>query len=87
MSGGDTTDSATNALNSDARPAFVTPRDLLQQSRAPCAPKEPPRQLSAIDREQLDGLVRQGLIANGNRIQLTMRVENNQSFPQGQDEL
>jgi 5'-AMP-activated protein kinase regulatory gamma subunit len=59
MSGGDTTDSATNALNSDARPAFVTPRDLLQ--RAPLPQKESPRQLSAIDREQLDGLVRQGL--------------------------
>jgi hypothetical protein len=61
MSGADTTESATNALNGDARPAFVTPRDLLQQSRAPLPPKEPPPQLSAIDREQLDGLVRQGL--------------------------
>ncbi|EDU42982.1 nuclear protein SNF4 [Pyrenophora tritici-repentis Pt-1C-BFP] len=53
MSGADATDSATNALNSDARPAFVTPRDLL---RAPLPPKEQSRQLSAIDREQLDGL-------------------------------
>ncbi|RMZ70384.1 nuclear SNF4 [Pyrenophora seminiperda CCB06] len=38
---------------SDARPAFVTPKDLL---RAPIPPSEQPRQLSAIDREQLDGL-------------------------------
>ena len=57
MSGVDAADSTTNALGSDARPAFVTPRDLLQQSRAPLPPKEQPRQLSAIDREQLDGLV------------------------------
>jgi len=57
MSGVDTADSTTNALPSDARPAFVTPRDLLQQSRAPLPPKEQPRQLSAVDREQLDGLV------------------------------
>jgi hypothetical protein len=58
MSGVDTADSTTNALSNDARPAFVTPRDLLQQSRAPLPPKEQPRQLSAVDREQLDGLVR-----------------------------
>ncbi|CAG5164758.1 uncharacterized protein ALTATR162_LOCUS6692 [Alternaria atra] len=56
MSGVDTADSTTNALPSDARPAFVTPRDLLQQPRAPLPPKEQPRQLSAVDREQLDGL-------------------------------
>ena len=58
MSGVDTADSTTKALSNDARPAFVTPRDLLQQSRAPLPPKEQPRQLSAVDREQLDGLVR-----------------------------
>jgi len=58
MSGVDTADSTTNALSNDARPAFVTPRDLLQQSRAPLPPKEQPLQLSAVDREQLDGLVR-----------------------------
>jgi 5'-AMP-activated protein kinase regulatory gamma subunit len=61
MSGADTADSATPAppaaLANDAphdRPAFVTPRTYLEQGR----PVMPPRALTAVDREQLDGLVR-----------------------------
>ena len=38
----------------DARPAFVSPRTLLEQAR----PILPPRSFTALDREQLDGLVR-----------------------------
>lgn len=68
MSGADTADSATAAtpalpnphaatnhhVNAQAeRPAFVTPRDFLEQGR----PIMPPRALTAVDREQLDGLV------------------------------
>lgn len=70
MSSVDAADS-TNNLSSDARPAFVTPRDLLQQSRAPLPPKEQPRQLSAVDREQLDGLVRQRSFARSHSGRLT----------------
>lgn len=66
MSGADTADSATPAPpipHADAhdgpqhqhdRPAFVTPRDFLEQGR----PILPPRALTAVDKEQLDGLVR-----------------------------
>lgn len=87
MSGHDAADSATNALGSDARPAFVTPRDLLQQSRAPLPSKEQPRQLSAIDREQLDGLVWQRLCGEESWGQADTRPENHSSFSQGEDEL
>jgi 5'-AMP-activated protein kinase regulatory gamma subunit len=51
--------SGADALASDAPPhdgpAFVTPRTYLEQGR----PVMPPRALTAVDREQLDGLVRQ----------------------------
>lgn len=67
MSGADTAGSASPAppnLPNDGqlgheRPAFVTPRDFLQQSR----PSLPARALTAVDREQLDGLVRVALTA------------------------
>lgn len=63
MSGVDTADSATSAPTTapanDAslgpeRLAFVTPRTYLEQAR----PAMSPRALTAVDREQLDGLVR-----------------------------
>ena len=54
MSGVDTADSATSSLlMNDARPAFVSPRTLLEQAR----PTVPPKTVTALDREQLDGLV------------------------------
>ena len=64
MSGADTADPATSAppnpptTANDApqpheRPTFVTPRDFLEQRR----PILPPRALTAVDKEQLDGLV------------------------------
>jgi len=84
MSGADATDSAANALNSDARPAFVTPRDLL---RAPLPPKEQPRQLSAIDREQLDGLVCRSPDSDWAPPYADTSLENHQSLPQSQDQL
>ena len=43
----------TEARPNDARPTFVTPRTLLEQAR----PILPPRTCTALDREQLDGLV------------------------------
>jgi hypothetical protein len=43
----------TEARPNDARPAFVSPRTLLEQAR----PILPPRSFTALDREQLDGLV------------------------------
>ena len=43
----------TEARPNDARPAFVSPRTLLEQVR----PILPPRSFTALDREQLDGLV------------------------------
>jgi hypothetical protein len=77
MSGVDTADSATNSLDNDARPAFVTPRDLLQHSRSPFPPQEQPRQLSAVDREQLDGLVRERhAMLSACSAELTKRLEN-----------
>ena len=67
MSGADTADPAPPAPappnpHADAndesaaheRPAFVTPRDFLEQGR----PILPSRALTSVDREQLDGLVR-----------------------------
>jgi hypothetical protein len=66
MSGADTADSAPPAppnphadphdglQQQHDRPAFVTPRDFLEQGR----PILPPRALTAVDKEQLDGLVR-----------------------------
>jgi CBS domain-containing protein len=42
----------TEARPNDARPAFVSPRTLLEQVR----PILPPRSFTALDREQLDGL-------------------------------
>jgi 5'-AMP-activated protein kinase regulatory gamma subunit len=43
----------TEARPNDARPTFVSPRTLLEQAR----PILPPRTFTALDREQLDGLV------------------------------
>ncbi|KAL5447276.1 hypothetical protein PMIN05_002159 [Paraphaeosphaeria minitans] len=56
MSGADTADSvaANDVLQPHERPTFVTPRDFLEQGR----PILPPRALTAVDKEQLDGLVR-----------------------------
>lgn len=47
----------------DARPAFVSPRTLLEQAR----PILPPRSFTALDREQLDGLVWLCSISNPQR--------------------
>ncbi len=44
----------TEARPNEARPTFVSPRTLLEQSR----PILPPRTFTVLDREQLDGLVR-----------------------------
>lgn len=44
----------TEARPNEARPTFVSPRTLLEQAR----PILPPRTFTALDREQLDGLVR-----------------------------
>jgi len=70
MSGADTADSATPvpaaALANDApsdRLAFVTPRTYLEQGR----PVMPPRALTAVDREQLDGLVGDVVDCGGGR--------------------
>ncbi|KAL5395704.1 hypothetical protein PMIN06_003571 [Paraphaeosphaeria minitans] len=54
MSGADTADSvaANDVLQPHERPTFVTPRDFLEQGR----PILPPRALTAVDKEQLDGL-------------------------------
>lgn len=56
MSGADTADSAHAHANdmpvSLDRPTFVTPRDFLEQGRPSLS-----RALTAIDKEQLDGLV------------------------------
>ncbi|CAO2651975.1 Nn.00g002580.m01.CDS01 [Neocucurbitaria sp. VM-36] len=53
MSGVDTGDTGTSNLAvNDARPAFVSPRTLLEQSR----PTAPAKVVTALDREQLDGL-------------------------------
>ena len=62
MSGADTADPPTTANPNDVsqphdRPTFVTPRDFLEHGR----PKLPPRALTAADKEQLDGLVRDPL--------------------------
>lgn len=43
----------TEARPNEARPTFVSPRTLLEQAR----PILPPRTFTALDREQLDGLV------------------------------
>lgn len=56
MSGVDTASATANA-HIDGRPAFVSPRNLLQQVRQPPPPeKQKPKPVSALDREQLDGL-------------------------------
>lgn len=55
MSGIDIVDAVTTPPGVDgARPSFVSPRTILQQSRQ----RQPSKSLSALEREQLDGLVR-----------------------------
>lgn len=57
MSGVDTADAASPANDAPQpheRPTFVTPRDFLEQGR----PILPPQAPTAVDKEQLDGLVR-----------------------------
>jgi 5'-AMP-activated protein kinase regulatory gamma subunit len=54
--GADTADPASagnHDNNAHERPTFVTPRTYLEQGR----PTMPPRAMTAVDREQLDGLV------------------------------
>jgi 5'-AMP-activated protein kinase regulatory gamma subunit len=92
MSGADTADSATPAppnpptAANDApqphdRPTFVTPRDFLEQGR----PILPPRALTAVDREQLDGLVRAS--ATPKCAWANCETEDHPRLPQGADEL
>ncbi len=52
MSGVDAADTALAHAN-ERLGAFVSPRTLLEQAR----PSQPPKPLTALDREQLDGLV------------------------------
>jgi hypothetical protein len=73
----------TEARPNDARPAFVSPRTLLEQVR----PILPPRSFTALDREQLDGLV---LYKQSARPQCAPRLTAAAHHPrlsQGQDQL
>lgn len=92
MSGADTAGSATSTprnpptaandvLQPHDRPTFVTPRDFLEQGR----PILPPRALTAVDKEQLDGLVR--ACATLGRAWANRETENHPRVSQGPDEL
>ena len=67
----------------DARPAFVSPRTLLEQAR----PILPPRSFTALDREQLDGLVHITSSATLRRAPRLTAAAHHPRLPQGPDQL